>query len=156
MHGLKRLFLTLFALMLAVGTTYAQPGRGFNQTEITALYNPATESTVSGKIKQVTVAETGYGRFPGVIVDLAVKDETMKVYVAPVWYLTRIKAELLEQQSVTVQGSRVTHRGRPLLIARSLIHKGEEITLRDASGTPEWAGRRMGPGPGRGMGRRNR
>jgi hypothetical protein len=39
-----------------------------------------------------------------------------------------------------VKGSRITYEGRPAIIA-AVVHKCEEmLVLRDADGTPMWAG----------------
>ena len=150
MKNLKKFSYAIIVMLLWTSFLFSQPGRGLNQSEITKLYNAATEATVEGKITNVMVADSGYGRFPAVIVDLKTKDETMKVYIAPSWYLGKEKIELKKEQSLTVTGSKVTHNDKPLLITRTMKYDGKEITFRDSKGFPVWAGKAMGPGAGRG------
>ncbi|MBN2356959.1 hypothetical protein JXO59_12660 [candidate division KSB1 bacterium] len=157
MKFITRWSMALFVLMFAVSSVFPQRGRGFNQSEITRLYNPGTEATVTGKMIAVLVADSGYGRFPAALVDLATEDKVIKLYVAPQWYLSRENITLQKDAELTVTGSQVTHNNQPLLIVRTMNYQGAEIVIRDACGFPVWAGKRMGPGagrwPGRGMGR---
>lgn len=156
MRNVIKFSLAIILIMLWSSLVFSQPGRGLNQSEITKLYNAATEATVEGKITNVMVADSGYGRFPAVIVDLKAKDETMKVYIAPNWYLSNEKIELKKDQSLSVTGSKVTHNNQPLIITRTMKYDGKEINFRDDKGVPVWAGKAMGPGAGRGKGRRIR
>lgn len=156
MRNVIKFSLAIILIMLWSSLVFSQPGRGLNQSEITKLYNAATEATVEGKITNVMVADSGYGRFPAVIVDLKAKDETMKVYIAPNWYLTNEKIDMKKDQSLSVTGSKVTHNNQPLIITRTMKYDGKEINFRDDKGVPVWAGKAMGPGAGRGKGRRIR
>jgi len=156
MKNITRFSFTFTIFLCWTGFLFSQPGRGLNQSEITKLYNAVTEATVEGKITNVEVADSGYGRFPAVIVDLKTKDETMKVYIAPNWYLSNEKIELKKDQSLEITGSKVTHNKEELLITRTMKFDGKEITFRDSKGFPVWAGKAMGPGAGRGKGRQIR
>ncbi len=154
MKNLMKFSCVIIIMLLWAGFLFSQPGRGLNQSEITKLYNAAAETTVEGKITNVMVADSGYGRFPAVVVDLKTKDETMKVYIAPNWFLTNEKIDLKKDQSITVTGSKVTHNDQPLIITRTMKYDGKEISFRDDKGVPVWAGKAMGPGAGRGKGKR--
>ncbi|HDP98862.1 MAG TPA: hypothetical protein ENN22_06730 [bacterium] len=156
MKNLIKFSCVIIVMLLWTSFLFSQPGRGLNQSEITKLYKAATETTVEGKITDVMVADSGYGRFPAVIVDLKTKDEIMKVYIGPNWYLGNEKIEMKKDQSLTATGSKVTHNDQPLIIARTMKYDGKEITFRDDKGIPVWAGKAMGPGTGRGKGRRIR
>jgi hypothetical protein len=149
MKNLMKFSCAIIVMLLWTSFLFSQPGRGLNQSEITKLYNATTEATFEGKITKVVVADSGYGRFPAVIVDLKTKDETMKVYIAPNWFLTNEKIELKKDQSLTVTGSKVTHNNQPLIITRTMRYDGKEISFRDDKGVPVWAGKAMGPGAGR-------
>ena len=156
MKKLMKFSITLVVILLGTSCLFSQPGRGMNQSDITKLYNTATEATVEGKIFKVEVADSGYGRFQGVIVDLKTNDKEVKAYIAPNWYLNNEKIELKNDQSLTVTGSQVTHNNQPLLIGRTMKYNGKEITIRDSKGVPLWAGKAIGPGAGRRKGRRIR
>ncbi len=156
---MKNVIKCSFALVVILFCTnflFSQPGRGLNRSELTRLYNASTEATFEGKMTEVVVADSGYGRFPGIVVDLKTKDKEVKVYIAPNWYLNKGKIELKKDRLLTVTGSQVTHNNQPLLIARTMKYDGKEITLRDSRGVPVWAGKAVGPGAGRGKRRRLR
>ena len=154
MKNVIKFFFLMLLFLSWNNTTIAQPRRGLNQSELTKLYNTATEMTLEGKIIQAVVVDSGYGRFPGVIADVKTQDKQVKVYVAPAWYMDSEKIELKKDQSLTITGSRVTHNNQALLISRTIKHDGKDIKLRDSNGVPVWAGKAMGPGTGRGKARR--
>ena len=149
MRNLMKFLFTGIVILLWTNFSFSQPARGLNQSELTKLYNTTTETTVEGKILKVEVADSGYGRFSGTIVDLKTKDKEVKVYVAPNWYLNNEKIELKKDQSLKVTGSKVTHNKEELLITRTMKYDGKEVTIRDSKGFPVWAGKAMGPGAGR-------
>jgi hypothetical protein len=149
MRNLMKFSFAGIVILLWTNFSFSQPGRGLNQSELTKLYNTATETTVEGKILKVEVADSGYGRFPGTLVDLKVKEKETKVYIAPSWYLKNEKVELKKDQSLTITGSQATYNDKPLLITRTIKYDDEEITFRDSKGIPVWAGKGIGPGAGR-------
>lgn len=156
MRNLMKISFAIILFLTWASFSFSQPGRGLNQGQMTKLYNTTTETTVEGKITDVVVADSGYGRFPGVIVDLKTKDKEVKVYVTPDWYLKNENIELKQDQSLIVTGSQVIHNNQPLIITQTMKYDDNEITIRDSKGFPVWAGKAMGPGTGKGKGRRNR
>jgi len=150
MRNIIKFSLAIILILLWSSLVFSQPGRGLNQGQMTKLYNTETETTVEGKITKVDVADSDYGRFPGTLVNLKTKDKTVKVYIAPNWYLNDEKIELKKDQSLKVTGSKVTHNKEELLITRIMKYDGKEVTIRDSRGFPVWAGKAMGPGAGRG------
>jgi len=147
--------LAIVFILLASSLVFSQPGRGLNQGQMTKLYNPATETKVEGKVTKIDVSDSGYGRFPGTLVNLKTKGKSVKVYIAPNWYLNNEKIQLKKNQSLTIAGSKVSHNNKPLIITRTMKYDGKEVTIRDSKGFPVWAGKAMGPGAGR-RGLRNR
>jgi hypothetical protein len=154
MRNLMYFSFATIVILLWTNFSFSQPGRGLNQSEMTRLYNTATEMTVEGKIIKVEVADSGYGHFPGTLVDLKTKDEEVKVYIAPNWYLNNKKIELKKDQSLTITGSKVTHNNKELLITRTQKYDGKEVAIRDSKGFPVWAGKAIGPGACRGKAKR--
>jgi len=154
MRNIMKFSFAIIFVLLWTNFLFSQPGRGLNRSEMTRLYNAATETTVEGKITKVEVVDSGYGRFPGTLIDLKTKDKEVKVYIAPTWYLKNGKIELKKDQSLTITGSKVTHNNQKLTITRTMKYDGKEITIRDSKGIPVWAGKAMGPGAGRRKGRR--
>ena len=149
MRNVMKFSLAIILILLWSSLVFSQPGRGLNQGAMTTLYNAASETKVEGKIGKIEVADSGYGRFPGTVVNLKTKDKAVKVYIAPNWYLNNEKIQLKKDQSLTITGSKVTHNNKPLIITRTMKYDGKEITIRDSNGFPVWAGKAMGPGAGR-------
>jgi hypothetical protein len=154
MKNLMKFSIVMVIVLFGASYLFSQPGRGLNQGQMTKLYNAETETTVEGKITKVEVADSGYGRFPGTLVDLKTKDKEVKVYIAPDWYLNNEKIQLKKDQSLTITGSKVTHNNNELLITRTMKYDDKEITIRDSKGFPVWAGKAIGPGVRKGKGRR--
>jgi len=149
MKNTTKFSIVMVIVLFGASCLFSQPGRGLNQSEITKLYNTATETTVEGKIVNLVIADSGFGRFPALIVDLKTKDKELKVYVAPDWYLKNEKIQLKKDESLSITGSQVTHNDQPLIITRTMKYDGREVTFRDDKGVPAWAGKAMGPGAGR-------
>ncbi len=156
MKNTMKFSIAMVVILFGVSYLFSQPGRGLNQSKITKLYSAATEATVEGKITNVLVADSGYGRFPAIIVDLKTKNKELKVYIALNWYLNNEKIELKKDQPLIVTGSQVTYNNQALIIIRTMKYDSKEITFRNDKGVPVWEGKAMGPGAGRGKGRRIR
>ena len=150
-----KLRFTLITLFLATSISFAQSGRGLNQCLMTRLYDIAKETKVEGVLSNIT-ADTGYGRYPGMIADIRTGTDTLKVYVAPQWYIERKSITIKKDQHVIVKGSEVTYNNEALIIVRSIEYKDSKLLIRDERGIPVWSGKSLGPGFGRGQGRRNR
>jgi hypothetical protein len=123
------------ALVLAGAAGYFfAPGVKTQEAARAALYNTATEASVSGTLAQppergrmglyLSVQESG-----GQMVD---------VRVAPRGYLAARGFSLAQGDELEVTGSRVTVRGAPVLIAREVTKQGKTVALRDREGHPLW------------------
>ena len=127
----------------------AQPGRGLNRGNITRLYDTSTVETITGKILKIDTVQSGYGRFPGILVTLKTEKQETKIYTAPSWYLDEQKIKFNTGDSLSVTGSRVTFQDKPLIITKEFNYHNKKNIIREENGTPVWAGKRMGPGKGR-------
>jgi len=149
---MKRFFkfqiFVLFCLFLVTQLS-AQHGRGLNRGNITRLYDTSTVETITGKIMKINTAQSGYSRFPGIILNLEGNKLLTKIFVAPVWYLEQEKLQLKTGESITITGSKVTFQNKPLIIAKDFEYNKKKFVIRDENGFPVWAGKRMGPGKGR-------
>ncbi|MBN2007893.1 hypothetical protein JW960_00960 [candidate division KSB1 bacterium] len=127
----------------------AQPGRGMNKNDITRSYNKATVETITGVIVKIDTAQSGYGRFPGILLTLKKNSQETNVFVAPVWYLEQEKLLFKTGESIAVAGSKVTFQNKPLIITKDFELNTKKYVMRNDDGFPVWAGKRMGPGQGR-------
>ncbi len=142
-------FFVFLILVLCAGLTYAQPGRGLSRSNLTKLYDTSTVDTIKGKITKVDTSQTEYGRFPGLLLSIKDNEETTKVYLAPIWYLSQQSLTFKKEDEITIIGSRVKFNSKPIVITQKFKYKGSETKIRDENGFPVWAGKRMGPGKGR-------
>jgi len=135
MRSLKLLSLSIVIAGLAT-TAYAQAGACCGG----GPYNSATETTLSGTIDSVQ-SPAASGRGPGVHFVLTVASGSIEVHVGPAWFVESKNVPFTKGDEVTVVGSKATMAGTDVLIARE-IKKGDHVlTLRDAQGIPQWAGR---------------
>ena len=149
---MKSFFKFNFILLLclfSVAHVFAQSGRGLNRGNITRLYDTSTVKTITGIITKKDTAQSGYGRFPGIILNLENETGKIKVFIAPIWYLNQENLQFTTGDSITVTGSKVTFQNKPLIITKYFNYKKKKVTIRDENGAPVWAGKRMGPGKGR-------
>jgi hypothetical protein len=134
----------LFGIVLAIAalslylapTAYAQAGMG----KAHRMYDPATETTVSGTIEEVhTIA--GRGGWSGVHLTLKTEEGDFDVHVGPAAYVEKEHFTFAKGDEIEVTGSKVMYEEHDAIIAREIVKDGETLTLRDAHGYPEWAGR---------------
>ncbi len=126
MNTLKR---SLCLAVLVASTAMAQrPGnrqRG---------YDPAKEVTVSGTVDEVATPARG--------LHLALKaaDAVHEIALGPKAWVEKQGFTFAKGDSVQITGSRMTMRGKDVIVAREAVKDGKTLTLRDASGQPKWSG----------------
>ena len=147
-NPIKFIFLIGFLFCLN-SYLFAQPGRGFNQSQITKLYDASSEITMTGDIIKLDTVENDFGRFPGLLITVKNEKQEYPVYIAPLWYLSDKKISMKTGEKIKVTGSKVNYQEKDQIIARHFEYQKKEITVRDEKGIPVWAGKRMGPGKGR-------
>ncbi|MBD3377534.1 hypothetical protein GF406_21070 [candidate division KSB1 bacterium] len=147
---IKYYWLQAIMIMFIAFELVAQPGRGLNQNSLTRLYDPANGVTIDGKIEHIKKAQSGYGRFPGTLLIVALEAQKAEVYLAPDWFLDQEDIAFKTDQKITVTGSKVVYQQKDLILCREIKTDDQTFTIRNANGIPVWAGKRMGPGQGRG------
>lgn len=103
-------------------------------------YNPDTEIAVRGTIEHVR-EQPGRGGWNGTHLSLRVGGTVVDVHLGPSAYLAEQKITLAAGDRIEVTGSKVDYEGAEALIAREIRNGDKIVTLRDAQGTPRWAGR---------------
>ncbi len=111
-----------------------KPGQRERGSGRAAVYDTATETSVSGTLAQppargrmglhLSVEETG--------------GEKLDVRLAPQGFLAAQGVWLAQGDELEVTGSKVTVQGAPVLIAREVTTQGKTIALRDRAGKPLW------------------
>ena len=137
---------TLLAALLAVpALALAQggppPGKGMGAAR---MYDPATVVTIAGTVTGENRVDRGMGH-KGVHLVLKTAEGEIPVHLGPDFWVDQQSVKIAKGDEITVKGSRITFEGKPAIIAQTVTKGGSTLTLRDASGTPAWAG----SGPGR-------
>ena len=132
---LKLLVLTLAALIPGLTIANAQGPRGAARN-----FDPKTIEVMKGTVVSVTETAPPADRGFGVHLTLESGGQTMTVHLGPRWFLEKQKLQLKAGDAVTVNGSRVTMDGKPVLIAAEISKGSEVLKLREGDGRPIWAG----------------
>lgn len=106
------------------------------------VYNPATETTLSGTVQQVN--HYMCGPFAGTLATINTSQGIIDAQLAPYEYMQQQNIMLRPGQRVDVTGSQINIDGSELLLARSITANGRTVALRNAQGTPMWAGMMRG------------
>jgi hypothetical protein len=106
------------------------------------MYDPKTVETLSGAVVSVDKFTGRGGRSYGLHLTLKTEKETIPVHLGPGWYVEKQGLTLASGDQVEVTGSRIAFQGQPVIIAQEVRKGGQVLTLRDAAGTPAWAGQR--------------
>ena len=106
------------------------------------MYNPATETSLKGTIE--TVTEGARGQMMGTHLTVKTAEGTREVMLGPSQFIASKHFSFAKGDSVEVTGSKVTMGGSDYVVAREVVKDGKALTLRDKSGTPEWAGKGIG------------
>lgn len=107
------------------------------------VYDPATETTVSGTVEAVNQVTDRRG-WNGTHIQLKTDKGTMDVHVGPSSFLARQKFQIATGDQVVVTGSKIRYNEADAVVARTIKKGDSEITLRNAQGIPAWSrGRRF-------------
>lgn len=109
-------------------------------------YDPATESTVSGQVSAVEnvmpQGRAGRRGLGGLHLTLKTSNEAVVVHLGPAAFLKEKGFAVAVGDQVDITGSRVNLEGGAVLLAREIKRGDQTLTLRDASGRPQWSGAR--------------
>ncbi len=100
-------------------------------------YNLATVVDVSATITNVRQVPAG-SPLEGVHLTVKTKNSTFDVYLGPADFLRIFKTNFPVGEEVEVIGSKVKVDNADVVLTREVSVGNADITLRDASGAPEW------------------
>jgi hypothetical protein len=138
---IKSMNLVVGTMLLSVALASAQTPKAGKAGR---MYDPATETTLKGTVDAVT--NPTRGQMMGTHLTVKAGEETRDVMLGPANFITGKGFSFTKGDSVEVTGSRITMGGTAYVIAREVVKDGKTLTLRDKSGTPQWAGSGMGRG----------
>lgn len=102
------------------------------------LYDPAKETTLTGKVTAVNTT-TGRRGWNGVHLTVQASEGTYDVHVGPAAYLTQQGFSFAEGDQVEIVGSKMDFNGAPAVIAREVKRGDKVLSLRDKQGIPLWS-----------------
>ena len=106
------------------------------------MYDPATETNLKGAVDAVT--QQTRGQMMGTHITIKTADETREVMLGPANFIAGKGFAFAKGDSIEVTGSRITMGAMEFVIAREVVKDGKTLTLRDKTGTPQWAGTGIG------------
>jgi hypothetical protein len=142
------------------------------------MYDPSTETTFKGAVEEVTGATPGAmmdhgamgndpmkgdgatsngmmgkgmmggGGMMGTHLVVKTGDENRTVMLGPPRFIANRGFAFVKGDTVEITGSKVKMGGSEHIVARQVVKDGKTLTLRDKTGTPEWAGGGMMKGRG--------
>lgn len=119
--------------------TYKDHGfsRGDMRNLYSYKYDPKTEQTFSGNIVKVMRV-----KFPDdnsyLLAVLKTDAGDYLVNFGPVWYADENNFEINEGDALSVRGSKIKTKGRYIIIASEAKKGGQNLVLRNRTGSPQW------------------
>lgn len=104
------------------------------------LYDPSKAEKIDGQVTEVRKVTPIRGMSEGLAIIVKTSTDTVTVHLGPAWFLDHQDLHVAKGDTVQVEGSRVTLRGKPVLLAASVRRGDDTLQLRDAAGVPAWAG----------------
>jgi len=141
MRTLQLISLTAGTFLL---TVFLAAGQGPKAGKAGRMYNPAAETVLQGTVEAVT--QPTRGQMPGTHLTVKAGAETRDVMLGPSTFIAGKGFAFVKGDLIEVTGSKVTMGGAEYVIAREIVKEGKTLTLRDKTGTPQWAGTGMGMG----------
>jgi hypothetical protein len=115
----------------------AQPTQiGIANWQRGGIYNPFTETTLTGTVEQVRTCNCG--PFSSTYATMNTNQGRITVQLAPSQYLSQNQLQLSRGQQILVTGSRLDVNGNQVLLARVVSTPQRTVALRNAQGMPQW------------------
>jgi hypothetical protein len=113
-----------------------QMGTMNGQQRGTEIYNPFTETTLTGTVQEVK--QCACGPFSGTFATLNTNQGRIAVQLAPHHYLSRNQIQIKRGDQIQVTGSRLNVNGNDVLLARLISTGQRTVALRTPQGSPQW------------------
>ncbi len=100
------------------------------------IYNPFTETTLTGTVQQVK--QCSCGPFSSTYAMLSTNQGKVAVQLAPAQYLNQNQLQINRGDQIQVIGSRLNVNGNDVLLARLVSTGQRTVALRSPQGMPQW------------------
>ena len=104
-------------------------------------YDPATETTVKGKVGELKLVPPTGGKPIAYLVTKTGPDkekDTVQIFLCPKSFLDQMGIAFKTDEAIEVKGSKVKQDGADLILAREMVKGGETLTFRFPDGKPAW------------------
>lgn len=137
----RRIIALLVLALPLVAQDATPPPRPMSRAQTRArAYDPATEGTFQGVVKEVKTLPMGR-RHHGVHLLVEVEGKVLEAQLGPSFFLEEKKASFAKGDKVAFVGSK---QGDGVIV-REITKDGTTTILRDKAGIPGWSGGRRGP-----------
>jgi hypothetical protein len=136
------LLLSILGLFLVTGA-YAQntggPANGEAPIHFSRMYDLKTVETLSGEITAIEKFSPGRGGPPqGLRLRVKFPQETLLVILGPIVYVEQQNVKFAPGDRVEVKGSKMTVRGKPIIVAAEVKKGDQALKMRNAKGEALW------------------
>jgi hypothetical protein len=116
-------------------------GVSWGQTGPSNMYDPQAVTTISGVVVSLTPPQAEAGLPYLAYLTLRTEKEKIKVFLGPSLYVDKLPVQINVLDKIQVTGSKITWKGKPVILAAE-VKKGDQVLkLREPNGTPLWSGR---------------
>ena len=116
-------------------------GVSWGQTGPSSMYDPQAVTTISGVVVSLTPPQAEAGLPYLAYLTLRTEKEKIKVFLGPSLYVDKLPVQIKVLDKIQVTGSKITWKGKPVILAAE-VKKGDQVLkLREPNGTPVWSGR---------------
>lgn len=99
------------------------------------LFDPNAVETIQGTVMAIDTSDS----VPGYNLKVMTQDqETLMVNLGPKQFIAQQQMTLDSGSQVTVRGSRIQYKGKPLVLAQEVRTDSQTMKLRDENGNPLW------------------
>lgn len=148
--GWITLFLIIIPILLCAQT---RPNRGMNNcengTQYARMFNPGTIQTTNVIVEKVETFTPQKGMTVGTRLIANTNDKIVVIHLGPVWFINNQEIQVEKGDTLEIVGSLIEYEGEEVIVAKTVQHGEDILTLRNDFGRPVWAGWMRGQGKGR-------
>lgn len=101
-------------------------------------YDIANQQTVTGVVESVTEYQCPVSGTVGTHIVLKLTIGSIEVHLAPAKFVKDFEIAVNKGDQVEIRGAKIIFRGKPALIAKTLVIDRTTFTFRDNNGKPLW------------------
>jgi hypothetical protein len=128
----------LLAGLIILSLFWAGVSRG--QTGPGNFYDPQAVTTISGVVVSLTPPQAEAGLPYLAYLTLRTEKEIIKVFLGPSLYVDKLPVQIKVLDKIQVTGSKITWKGKPVILAAEIKRGDQVLKLREPDGTPVWSG----------------